>query len=83
LKIKWEFQPRTFDLKSQKYTPDFYLPDVNEYFEIKNFLSDFSFKRDRKFRNLYPSEKLILVLKSDYLKLQEKFAPLIENWEFS
>ena len=83
LKIKWEFQPGTFDLKTQKYTPDFYLKDYDAYIEIKNFLSDYSRKRDEEFRKLYSDKKLILILKEDYLKLQEQFSPHIENWEFS
>ncbi len=83
LKIKWVFQPKTFDLKTQRYTPDFYLPDFNEYVEIKNFLSDYSLNRDREFRQLYPKIKLTLILKEDYLKLQKKFSSLIQNWEFS
>src|SRR3989344_337431 len=82
LKIKWIFQPKTFNLETQKYTPDFYLPDKNTYIEIKNFLSVYSAKRDREFRKLYPSIKLELILKLDYLKLQEQFSPFIENWEF-
>jgi hypothetical protein len=83
LKVKWIFQPRTFNLETQKYTPDFYLPDKDTYVEIKNFLSAYSANRDREFRKLYPSTKLELILKSDYLKLQEQFSPYIENWEFS
>ena len=83
LNIKWIFQPKTFDLKYQKYTPDFYLPQYNSYIEIKNFLSDYSLKRDQGFRSLYPKEKLILILKEDYLRLQEQFSSHIENWEFS
>ena len=38
LNIKWEFQYKTFDLKSQKYTPDFYIVETDTYIEIKNFL---------------------------------------------
>lgn len=83
LKIKWIFQPKTFDLKYQNYTPDFYLPERGLYIEIKNFLSDYSLKRDNSFRKLHPKEKLILILKSDYLKLQDDFSRYIKNWEFS
>ncbi len=83
LKIKWVFQPKTFSLKTQKYTPDFYLPGEYTYIEIKNFLSDYSAKRDREFRELYPEIKLTMILKTDYLKLQEQFSSLIKNWEFS
>lgn len=83
LKIKWEFQPETFNLKTQKYTPDFYLPQYNSYVEIKNFLSEYSLNRDKEFRSLYSNKNLILILKEDYLKLQEEFSPHIKNWEFS
>lgn len=83
LGVKWIYQPEIFDLKSQKYTPDFYLPEFNLYVEIKNFLSDYSRQRDEKFRILYPKEDLILILKEDYYKLQDEFAKYIHNWEYS
>ena len=83
LKIKWIFQPKTFILKSQKYTPDFYLPKYKTYVEIKNFLSDYSHKRDQEFRFLYPKIKLSLILKKDYLELQERFSSFVKKWEFS
>ncbi len=35
--IKWLYQPKTFDLKTQNYTPDFYLPERKIYIEVKNF----------------------------------------------
>ncbi len=83
LSIQWNFQPRTFDLINQKYTPDFYLPNQDIYVEIKNFLSDFSYQRDKRFRELYPDINLYLLLKEDYLTLQEQFSDKIENWEYS
>jgi len=82
LGIKWIHQPRTFDLGSQNYTPDFYLPDYNVYIEVKNFLWKYSRIRDRKFRKLYPDINLILLLKKDYLKLEKKYSHLIKNWEY-
>ena len=86
LNIKWEFQPQTFNLKYQKYTPDFYLPEKKLYIEIKNFLSDYSLKRHQEFKelySLYSNEKLLPILKDDYLELQKQFSPFIKNWEFS
>jgi len=82
LGIKWIYQPKTFDLGSQNYTPDFYLPDYNIYIEVKNFLWKYSKIRDRKFRKLYPDMNLILLLKKDYLELEKKYSRLIENWEY-
>jgi len=80
--FKWIHQPKTFDLKSQTYTPDFYLPKYNAYIEVKNFLGEYSRIRDKKFRKLYPGIKLILILKKDYLQLEKKYSCLIKNWEY-
>ncbi len=81
--MRWVHQPQTFRLKKQNYTPDFYLPEQDKFIEIKNFLSDYSKNRDEEFRKLYPNLRLDLILKKDYLKLQEKFAPKIKTWEYS
>ena len=82
LDIKWVHQPKTFNLVSQNYTPDFYLPDHNIYVEVKNFLWKYSKIRDSKFRKLYPDIKLALLLKKDYLKFEKKYSHLIKNWEY-
>ncbi len=82
LGVKWEYESRTFDLATQNYTPDFYLPATDEYIEVKNFMWKYSKIRDEKFRKLYPDIKLKLLMKEDYLKLQTKYAKLIENWEY-
>jgi len=82
LGIEWIYQPRAFDLGSQNYTPDFYLPEYNIYIEVKNFLWKYSKIRDRKFRKLYPDTNLILLLKKNYLKLEKKYSYLIKNWEY-
>ncbi len=82
LGMKWEYEPKTFDLGTQNYTPDFYLPVTNEYIEVKNFLWKYSKVRDEKFRKLYPNIKLKMILKEDYLKLQGQYAKLIKNWEY-
>ncbi len=82
LGVKWEYEPKTFDLGSQNYTPDFYLPKSNTYIEVKNFLWKYSKIRDEKFRKLFPDIKLQLLLKEDYQKLENKYSELIPNWEF-
>lgn len=80
--IKWKHQPKIFDLKTQTYTPDFYLPEYDMYIEVKNFLWKYSEIRDRKFRKLYPDINLILLLKKNYLELEKEYSHLIENWEY-
>lgn len=83
LNVKWVHQPRTFQLRAQRYTPDFYLPETGTYIEIKNFLSDYSRKRDEEFRQLYPTINLKLILKEEYLALQNQYALRIPTWEYS
>ncbi|MDD5145274.1 MAG: hypothetical protein PHF44_00245 [Candidatus Pacebacteria bacterium] len=82
LGIKWLYQPKTFDLGSQSYTPDFYLPKEKAYIEVKNFLWKYSKIRDEKFRKIYPDIKLKLILKAEYSKLENKYSKLIRNWEY-
>lgn len=80
--IKWIYAPKAFDLGSQNYTPDFYLPEYDTYIEVKNFLWKYSKIRDRKFRELYPNINLILLLKKDYLELEKNYSHLIKRWEY-
>ena len=82
LGIKWIHQPQSFNLNSQTYTPDFYLPDYNLYIEVKNFMWKYSKLRDEKFRKLYPQIKLELILKEEYLRLEKQYARYIKNWEY-
>jgi hypothetical protein len=39
-KIKWQYEPKTFNLGNTTYTPDFYLPEINIYIEVKGYKSD-------------------------------------------
>lgn len=83
LGVKWIHQPKTFQLKTQRYTPDFYLPKLDTYIEVKNYLSDYSKNRDRQFREMHPELKLVLILKEEYLALQKEYAPKIKEWEYN
>lgn len=81
--IRWVHQPKTFRLLRQNYTPDFYLPELDLFVEIKNFLAPYSYQRDQEFRLCYPDTQLLLLLKEEYLILQEQYAEKIRNWEYS
>lgn len=80
--MAWVHQPATFDIGAQNYTPDFYLPQLETYIEVKNFLGAYSQSRDERFRKLYPHIKLTLLLKEEYKKLEIAYAPFIKNWEY-
>lgn len=80
--IKWIYAPKIFDLGEHTYRPDFYLPNFDTYIEIKNFMGDYSLKRDQTFRKKYSNIKLELILKKDYLEIKSNYKYFINNWEY-
>lgn len=82
LGIRWVFEPKSFDIGNQRYTPDFYLPDFDVYIEVKNFWGEYSRRRDEKFRSCYPNISLQVILKNEYRILENQYAHLIPTWEY-
>lgn len=80
--LKWQYAPKIFDLGEHTYRPDFYLPDFDTYVEVKNYMSEYSFNRDRTFRKVFPNIKLDLILKDKYIEIKENYKRLVENWEY-
>lgn len=64
------------------YTPDFYLPETGAYVEVKNFWGEYSRIRDEKFRKAFPSITLKVILRDEYLGLEERYSRLIPKWEY-
>ena len=57
--IAWEYESKKFCIgKGKYYTPDFYLPDQNEYVELKGWLTDKNKEKIKLFRSMYPDIKL-------------------------
>lgn len=82
LGVRWEYTPRSFDIGGHTYTPDFYLPESETYVEIKNFLGEYSRIRDERFRATHPTIHLKVILKEEYLELEQAYANLIPHWEY-
>jgi len=80
--IKWLYAPKIFNLGEHTYRPDFYLPDFNTYIEVKNYMGDYSLKRDQTFRKRYSKIKLELILKNKYLDIKSEYKYFIKNWEY-
>ena len=62
--IKWQYESKTFDLGNTTYTPDFYLPETNEYIEIKGWWRDDAKKKFKLFKKLY-NKKIYLITEKD------------------
>jgi hypothetical protein len=53
--IKWEYEPKTFDLGNTTYTPDFYLPEFDCYVEIKGWIRKNVKQKLLKFNKKFPN----------------------------
>ena len=58
--IKWQYEPKTFDLGNSTYTPDFYIQAWNGYIEIKGFWRGNAKEKFNKFKRLHPEINIIL-----------------------
>lgn len=53
--IRWLYEPKAFDLKNeQTYIPDFYLPETNEWVEIKGWWRGDALYKFNRFKRIYP-----------------------------
>jgi hypoxanthine phosphoribosyltransferase len=81
--IAWEYEPRTFVLRSDKsghiveaFTPDFYLPEQDLYIELTTMEQRLITKKHRKLRRLrelYPEINIKLMNRSDLKQMMLKF----------
>ena len=66
--IRWQYEPKVFDLGNSTYTPDFYLPEFNLYIEVKGWWRDDAKAKFELFKQIYCGERIKIVNK---LELQQ------------
>jgi hypothetical protein len=69
-KIKWLYEPKAFDLINTTYRPDFYLPETDEYIEIKGYWRDDAKIKFNLFKIFYPKENIKVLMKEDLKNLE-------------
>ena len=75
--IKFEYESKSFNLGDGKlYVPDFYLPETDEYIEIKGYLSESQAIKYEKFKALHPDIKWKILFKEDLIDLGININPL-------
>jgi hypothetical protein len=82
--IEWQYEPRTFPIRwdevgniIESFTPDFYLPEQDQYIELTTLKQDLVTKKNRKIRLLkefYPDVNIKIIYGKDYRRLLEKYA---------
>jgi hypothetical protein len=66
--IKWLYESDTFNLGDCTYTPDFYLPETNEFIEIKGYWHDDAKYRYNLFKIIYPKIKIKVLMQQDLIE---------------
>ncbi len=76
--IRWQYEPEEFEFKTIKrgsrfYKPDFYLPETDEYIELKGYFTASGKTKLRRFKKYYPEEfkKLRFVVEDPFSKSKE------------
>ena len=81
--IAWRYEPTTFEIAwdatgaaTQRFAPDFYLPEFDQYIEITTLNQKLVTKKNRKIRRLtalYPDVRCKILYQRDYLNLLVKY----------
>ena len=85
--IKYLYEPRSFPLRwdgnrvVEMHTPDFYLPEYDQYFELTTMKQNLVTQKNRKLRHvreMYPEVNIQLLYRRDLMRLMGKygFGPL-------
>lgn len=72
--MSWQYEPRAFLVgkgrwRGKTYTPDFYLPELDLYIEVKGWLDPWSRAKMAAFKRKYPGVKLLLLQKEEMEQL--------------
>ena len=83
--IEYLYEPRTFELVTQNgkyitYTPDFYVPTLKQWFEVKGWMDPVSAEKIALFRQQYPDCELVVIDKTRFAEFQLQYRDLVE-WE--
>lgn len=77
LKIKWKYEPQSFLLSDgEHYLPDFYLPELKCFVEVKGIITDEVIKKMEIFVKEYKKELLLISSENGY------YIELWDNGEF-
>ncbi len=83
--LEYQYEPETFELSRQDqttltYTPDFYIPEQDTFYEIKGWMDKASAEKIALFQEQYPQRKLVVIDKTLFAEFQVQYADLVQ-WE--
>ena len=79
--VKWWYEPKKFYMDDGKtyYLPDFYLPDTNEWKEVKGKWYKKSKDKFERFQILYPNEKIEIVGTEEIMRIRKEMKSYSHN----
>jgi hypothetical protein len=76
INLPYEYEKYTFTLKNREtYTPDFYIPTKDMFYEIKGWENT---DKHYRFKKEFPDKKLSIILEKKYNRIINKFSNNIE-----
>jgi len=84
-KVKYEYEPKTFELVREgggivNYTPDFYVPSQNTFYEIKGWMHELDQEKINLFKQQYPEFNFVLISATKFAEFALQYKKLIA-WE--
>ena len=87
----WEYEPYRFEFEEIKRGTRSYLPDFcvvfksgrTEWWEVKGWMTAKAKTAIKRFHKYYPWEKLIIIDKEKYRKIEREFSYQLPEWEES
>jgi len=85
LELNYQYEPHTFELTAPNghtltYTPDFYVPSEDKYYEVKGWMDAVSAQKIQLFNEQYPNCELIVIDKTRFAEFQMQYSQLVK-WE--
>ncbi|PIZ86904.1 MAG: hypothetical protein COX92_02350 [Candidatus Nealsonbacteria bacterium CG_4_10_14_0_2_um_filter_40_15] len=83
--LHYQYEPKTFQLTKRNgeilhYTPDFYVPKQNTFYEIKGWFHDLDQEKMNLFERQYPNINLVLINKTKFAEFAMQYRDLVK-WE--
>ena len=86
-KLAWEYESKTFRFEGIKrgtmsYTPDFWIPELREYHEVKGWMDQRSQTQLARMGRYFPDVRVV-VIGRDWFKAARRqgLASVVPNWE--
>lgn len=85
LGLSYQYEPHTFELTAPDghtltYTPDFYVPSEDKYYEVKGWMDAVSARKIQLFNEQYPDHELVVIDKTRFAEFQMEYSHLVQ-WE--